>query len=261
MNKKESSIVFIGTSSGKTSLKRFHSSLLVNSPSFNLLIDCGDSVSKALLSQNISLDSIDGILFTHLHPDHSSGFASLIVQMKQLKRRKELKVFCHTYLTETLKMFLFHSFVFSERSSFEIEYYDFEHGKEIVLSDGIKFTSKQNSHLDEYVSYVKDTKTGLASCSFLLRLNERKIYYSGDIGSDEDLYLFQDQNPEIIITEATHIKWESILDFLEENNPEKAYLTHFNDELEKELQQKIGSLPKNLSKKIVLAFDSLCLKL
>jgi phosphoribosyl 1,2-cyclic phosphodiesterase len=189
------------------------------------------------------------------------GFASLIVQMKQLKRHKKLKIFCHNYLTETLKMFLDHSFVFPERSSFEIEYYDFEHGKEVLLSDDIKFTSKQNSHLDEYISYVKDTKTGLASSSFLLVLNERRIYYSGDVGSVEDLYLFQDQKPEIIITEATHIKWESLLNFIKENDPEKVYLTHFSDELEKELELKIGSLPKNLSEKIELTFDSLCLKL
>ena len=92
------SIVFVGTSSGKTSLKRFHSSLLVKSHSFNLLIDCGDGTSKALLSQGISIDLIDGILFSHLHPDHSAGFPSLIVQMKQLKRVKKLKIFCHKNL-------------------------------------------------------------------------------------------------------------------------------------------------------------------
>ena len=93
MKNNDFSIVFIGTSSAKTSLKRFHSSLLVKSHSFNLLIDCGDGISRALLSQDISLDLIDGILFSHLHPDHSAGFASLIVQMKQLKRKKNLKIF------------------------------------------------------------------------------------------------------------------------------------------------------------------------
>ena len=117
LKESDSSIVFIGTSSGKTSLKRFHSSLLVKSQSFNLLIDCGDGTAKALLSLGISLDLIDGILFSHLHPDHSAGFASLIVQMKQLKREKKLRIFCHKNLAETLKMFLHYSFVFTERAS------------------------------------------------------------------------------------------------------------------------------------------------
>ena len=261
MKTEEPSIVFIGTSSAKTSLKRFHSSLLVKSHSFNLLIDCGDGVSRALLSQGISLDLIDGILFSHLHPDHSAGFASLIVQMKQLKREKKLRIFCHKNLAETLRMFLYYSFVFTERSSFELEYCEFEHGEKVVLSKDFYFTSKQNSHLDEYVDYLSKKKIGFASSSFLLILGEQKVYFSGDIGSQRDLYLFEDQKPEIIITEASHIKWENILDFIEAKNPEKVYLTHLNDEIEKELKRKIKNLPKELEKKIILASDGLSIRI
>lgn len=261
MKENDFSIVFIGTSSGKTSLKRFHSSLLVRSHAFNLLIDCGDGTSKALLSQGISDNLIDGILFSHLHPDHSAGFTSLIVQMKQLKRVKKLKIFCHKNLAETLRMFLYQSFVFIERLSFELEYCEFEHGEKIVLSEDFKFISKQNSHLDEYEDYLNKKKTSFSCSSFLLMFGERKVYYSGDIGSNEDLNLFKDQQPEIIITEATHIKWENILDFIETNQPEMVYLTHLSDELELDLMQKIDNLPKIISKKIVLAVDGLCLKL
>jgi ribonuclease BN (tRNA processing enzyme) len=255
------SIVFIGTSSAKTCLNRFHSSLFDKAHSFNLLNDCGDGISRALLTQGISLDLIDGILFSHLHPDHSAGFASLIVQMKQLKREKKLKIFCHKNVAETLRMFLFHSFVFTERSSFEIEYCEFEHGEKIVLSNEFNLIFKQNSHLDEYSNYLDDKHKDFASSSFLLTLGERKVYYSGDIGSQEDLYLFEDQNPMIIITEATHIKWESILDFIKAKKPEKIYLTHLNDDLEVELKHKIDSFLKILSNRIVLAFDGLYLKL
>ena len=184
MNTNDFSIVFIGTSSGKTCLNRFHSSLLIKSALFNLLIDCGDGTSKALLSQSISLDSIDGILFSHLHPDHSAGFPSLIVQMKQLKRIKPLKVYCHKNLTETLRRFLHQTFVFMERSSFELNYYEFEHDEKVIISNGFSFSSKQNSHLDDYVSYLDERKSGYASSSFLLTLGEQSVYYSGDLGSE-----------------------------------------------------------------------------
>lgn len=261
MKTNDFSIVFIGTSSGKTSLNRYHSSLLIKSRSFNLLIDCGDGASRALLSQGISIDLIDGILFSHLHPDHSAGFASLIVQMKQLKRTKKLKIFCHKNLAETLRILLYQSFVFTERSNFKLEYCEFEHCEKIVLSEDFNFISKQNSHLDEYVDYLNEKKTGFACSSFLLMLGERKVYYSGDIGSNEDLNLFKDQKPEIIITEAAHIKWESILNFIEKNQHERVYLTHLNDDLEIELKQKINHLPKILREKLELAFDGLYLKL
>ncbi len=255
MKTNDFSIVFIGTSSGKTCLNRFHSSLLIKSALFNLLIDCGDGTSKALLSQSIALDSIDGILFSHLHPDHSAGFPSLIVQMKQLKRIKPLKVYCHKNLTETLRRFLHQTFVFMERSGFKFAYYEFEHDEKVIISNGISFLAKQNSHLDEYVSYLDERKSGYASSSFLIKLGEQSVYYSGDIGSKDDLYLFEEQKPEIIITEATHIKLESILRFVEVNKPEKVYLTHLNDDLELELREKIEKLSSNLREKIILASD------
>ena len=260
LKESDSSIVFIGTSSGKTSLKRFHSSLLVKSQSFNLLIDCGDGTARALLSLGISLDLIDGILFSHLHPDHSAGFASLIVQMKQLKRTKKLRIFCHENLAESLKIFLSHSFVFTGTASFELEFCEFEHDEKIFINKDFSFISRQNTHLNKYEKYIDVKQLGFACSSFLLMFGERKTYYSGDIGSDEDLNLFKVQKPGIIITEATHIKWESFLDFIETNQPEKLYLTHSSDELEISLKQNINNLPEILREKIALAFDGLCLK-
>lgn len=261
MRTKSFTIVFIGTSSGKTSLKRFHSSLFIKSPEFNLLVDCGDGCAKALLEQKISPISIDGILFSHLHPDHSAGFGSLVVQMKQMKRKKNLKIFCHKNLAETLKLFLSRSFVFAERSGFEIEYREFGHEQKINLAENFKFLSKQNSHLDEYTTYVDEKKSGFASSSFLFDLNHKKIFYSGDISSINDLFLFKDQNPKILISEATHIGWKDLLDFITTAKPEKVYLTHYSDELEKELAHMIKELPKVLTGKIIIADDGFELKI
>jgi ribonuclease Z len=256
-----SSIVFVGTSSGQTSLKRFHSSLLIKSPSFNLLVDCGDGISKALLWQNILLDSIDGILFSHLHPDHSAGFPSLIVQMKQLNRTKPLKIFCHKNLIETLRLFLHQTFVFAERSSFEIEYCEFEHDLKVVISEDFAIMSKQNSHLDEYVGYLNDKLTGFESSSFLFELGGNKIFYSGDFGSSKDLQLCIDLNPEILITEAAHIQWETVLDYIKTHKPKVVYLTHFSDDLLANLKKKLKILPQIVRKKIILANDGLSIEI
>lgn len=252
---KEYSIFFIGTSSGKTSLKRFHSSLLFKSPTFNLLVDCGDGTSRALLSQNISLDQIDGILFSHLHPDHSVGFPSLVVQMKQSKRKKKLKIYCHKKLTETLSKLLHQTFVFTEQAAFQLEYIEFKHNEKIELAEGFSFTSRQNSHLDKYRRYLGVDSTGFSSSSFLMLMNAKSIYYSGDITSIDDLYLFENHKPEIVITEAAHIDLNAILELVEKNEPEKVYLTHLSEELEIELIKRIETLPKASREKIILAHD------
>lgn len=254
MKKKKFSVFFVGTSSGKTSLKRFHSSLLLKSPDFNLLIDCGEGTSKALLANKISHDTVDGILFSHLHPDHSAGFASFIVQIKQQKRKKPLKIFCHRNLVEVLKSFLSNSFVFTQKAAFSLEYFQFEHDEKITVSKHIKLTSKQNTHLDKYLKYLS-SESGFASSSFLFEMGGEKIFYSGDISTYEDLFLFKEEKPKIIISEAAHITWEQILDYYHLIKPEVIFLTHYSDELEKKLKKKIFALPQILHRKIILAED------
>ena len=44
-------LTFIGTGSGRTSIDRFHSSLLFTVNDKNILIDAGDSISRAMLKQ------------------------------------------------------------------------------------------------------------------------------------------------------------------------------------------------------------------
>ncbi len=252
MKKKKFSVLFVGTSSGKTSLKRFHSSLLLKSPDFNLLIDCGEGTSKALLANKISFDAVDGILFSHLHPDHSAGFASFIVQLKQQKRTKPLKIFCHKNLVDVLKSFLNNSFVFTQKAAFSLEYFHFEHDEKITVTKHIEFTSKQNTHLDKYLKYLSSA-SGFSCSSFLFEMGGKKVFYSGDISCYEDLFLFEEDEPNFIISEATHITWEQILDYYNLTKPDVIYLTHYSDELEKKLRKKICALPKLLHKKIILA--------
>src|SRR5690606_40471278 len=76
-------IKFVGTGSGQTSLNRYHSSFLINTGGFNLLVDAGDGVSRALMHQKVLYNFIDGVLISHFHPDHYAGLTSLIVQMKR----------------------------------------------------------------------------------------------------------------------------------------------------------------------------------
>ncbi len=111
-------ITFLGTGSGKASLKRNHSSFIISSSNYNLLIDSGDGISRAFLQNKIPFDFIDGILLTHLHPDHFSGFAALIVQMKMIDRTKNLDVFVSESLLNVVKDYLTKSYIFEEKLDF-----------------------------------------------------------------------------------------------------------------------------------------------
>lgn len=249
-------IKFLGTGSGKTSLNRYHSSLLISSSNYNLLVDCGDGISKVILTQNIDFNSIDSVLISHFHSDHFSGLPSLITQMKLSSRKNELGIFVHSSEKDFLEDFIFHSYIFKARMNFKLSIIPFNEEKEIKLSKDFSFYSKLNSHLDKYRKYNQKNKLGFASLSFLFKDDENSCIYSGDVGNENDLYLF-DQKVDLFITETSHIKFENVLDLLGKLDPAKIILTHIGDDFEKSLSDSFLSLPENLKSFIISAYDGL----
>jgi len=255
-------LIFIGTSSGKTSLNRFHSSFLISTSNYNLLIDAGDGISKALLTQQVSYDAIDGILFSHLHPDHYTGLAALIVQMKMIERKKTLDVFINSELAAVIRNFLIQSYLFPERLGFEIEYHPLTDNVKFKINDDISFIPRQNSHLRS-VSKLEDYKSrSYSSSSFLLSVDDKNIHYTSDVGEKDDLLLFKDKTIDCLISEVTHITTEDIINAFDKNDlPEQIILTHISDDDLISLQKFILELPESLKKKIMIASDGFKIKL
>ncbi len=249
-------IKFLGTSSAQTSLNRFHSSFLISSSNHNLLVDCGDGISKAILKQNIDFNSIDSILISHFHADHYSGLPSLITQMKLLSRKNDLTIFVHSSEKIFLEDLIFHSYLFRERMTFDLNVISFNEENEINADENFSFISKLNSHLDKYKKYDQQNKLGFASLSFLFKDDENSVIYSGDIGSENDLYLFNEK-VDWFITEITHIKIENIFKLLGKIEPAKLILTHIGDDFEKPINDFHQSLPEHLKSRIIIAFDGL----
>ena len=233
-------IRFIGTGSGKVARERFHSSLVISVKNYKLLVDAGDSVARALLCQNISVNSINGILISHLHPDHFSGFASLIVQMQMNDREEPLFVFVHQTLITKIKDFLALSYIFMERMKFPLQLVGFDMESENSVSPLLSFIPRGNTHLDEYQKY--NPELNYISGSFLFKSGDGIVYYSGDLGSSEDLFMFDDYKINVFITEAAHVNLENILEVSEKLNPGKIILTHLEPENISALKRNIKSL-------------------
>lgn len=250
-------IIFIGTGSGKTSLKRFHSSFLIKLKAYKLLIDVGDGIAKALLKQNINLHSIDAILFTHYHADHFAGIASLITQMKLIERTKPLKIFTHENLIEQLISLINSVYMFKESLDFELEIIGFEHNEEKIINDRIKFTAKQNSHIYQKEFLKHYPAKQFVSFSFLFDIEKKIIFYSSDIGSKDDLYLFEGNKINYMIIESTHITPLEIYNAFNKINPNKLFLTHIDDEQEKIISNWYKRLKEKDKRKIFVCYDGM----
>jgi len=247
-------ITFVGTGSGSTSLKRYHSSLLISSSSYKMLVDAGDGISRALLSSNIPYNIIDGILITHFHPDHFTGLPGLLVQMKMAKKETPLDIYVHASKAGFLEDFLFNSYILQDRYDFNIRIKSIDTFFDIKPADDLSFVVQENSHIDKYRESVLSRNLSLVSLSVLFSVDGRKIFYTGDIGDKADLELFN--RYDYLITESTHVTYEEIVTGIL-NKEAKVYLTHINDSDEEELQNKIK--PAH-NPSIVLATDGLVIE-
>ena len=223
-------ITFVGTGSAKTSLNQFHSSLLVSNQNYNLLVDAGDGISRALLSCNINFNAIDGIVFTHLHHDHFSGFPGLIVQMKMIKRQRPLDIFIHKSLKNVVEESLLHSYVFPERIKFELNYLTFIDDEQVDIADDFSFIARRNSHLDKLRKYsLNHNEISLYSGSLYFEIDSKKIIYTSDIGSEEDIFLFKDKRADVLICESSHLESLRLMETLQKINTGKIFLTHYSE--------------------------------
>ncbi len=250
-------IKFLGTGSGVTLLRRFHSSFLITSSNYNLLVDCGDGISKAILSQDIEYNSIDSILISHFHADHYAGLPSLITQMKIDKRKKNLAIYVHSSEKDFLEKFILHSYLFRERMTFELKIIPFNEENEIIINNKFRFVSKINLHLNKYKKHDKENKLSFTSLSFLFKDDKNSCIYTGDVGNEKDLFLFN-QKVDWFISEVSHIDLNSLINLLQDLDPRKIVLTHIDDATEEVVKVFLKSILRSVEKeRFITAFDGL----
>jgi ribonuclease BN (tRNA processing enzyme) len=228
-------IVFIGTSSGRTSLNRFHSSILFEHNKFGLLVDAGDGISRALLAADKNYDDINFILFTHYHADHFGGIGALVTQMKIHGRKKPLKIVTCPGLRKPLIHFLNCCYLFLNDLGFELIIIESEFDDEIKLAKDFSFRLGKNKHVlkKSGVEFIDEPK--FVSSSILFNYKNNYLFYTSDVGSSKDLELFNDYSIDLMISETTHLPLKSIADFAVKSKIKHVYLTHIDEPDETEI--------------------------
>jgi len=248
-------ILFIGTSSGRAELNRYHSSLVLKTENHKMLIDAGDGVSRALLASGIDYNFIDSIFLTHYHADHFGGIASLITQMKLNSRTNPLIIFTHRLLVHGLNSYLNSCYLFAEALDFELSIIPFEFDKKIAATENLSLTARQNQHVHDKYRLAESTGVFFISSSLLIESPDRKIFYTSDTGAKDDLYLFSEDKIDLFITETAHIPIEDIYAAFKKIKPGKLLLTHIYSADESKLAEWLSNMNKRDSKKISLTHD------
>ena len=218
--------------------KRLRTSILISWDTFNYVIDCGPDFRQQMLRENVQ--SLDGVLFTHEHSDHTAGLDDL---RPYCFRIGAMPLYLDARVLKSLQTRFAYIFQLKDRypSAPKVE--------PNLLTDkafnlnGIDFLPIEAMHGKlpvtcyrfHNIAYLTDVKTMCSS-------EKNKL-------KNLDVLIV---NALRIEPHATHFSLEEALAFVEEIQPKKTYFTHishklgFHDNVEK-------TLPKN----VFLAYDGL----
>ena len=88
--------IFVGTGSAFTKKYNQTNLLIINGPD-HLLIDCGTTCSRALLSLGINITDIKNFFMTHSHADHIGGLEEVLLMNRYVTRQKPNILITETY--------------------------------------------------------------------------------------------------------------------------------------------------------------------
>ena len=224
--------------SKNTKDRRFRSSVLVTMNSFNILIDIGPDFRSQMLEANNS--SIDHILITHQHRDHTAGIDDL--RPIYYLNKRPINLYAENHVLEAIKK--------------EFQY----------IFDGPAYPGKPKLNLKS----IDNTPFFLSDFQIIpIRVMHHKLpilgYRIGDLSyiTDANYISFEEKkkliDSKILIINAlqkdshiSHYNLQQSLELIEELKPEKAYLTHLSHHM-----GTYNDVQNELPENVFLAYDML----
>lgn len=137
-----------------------------------LLIDCGSNIFERIIKNNL-LDGINEVhvLVTHTHADHVGSLADLILYMFYAKREiGKPKVYVYADYALNVEDFLILNGVITKTHYVAVlTFIGNTHFESFNVFDDVNYTPFFTTHVDE-----------LESTGFILSIDDKCIYYSGD---------------------------------------------------------------------------------
>ena len=218
--------------------KRLRSSIMLEWDSYRYIIDCGPDFRQQLLRENVA--SINGILFTHEHADHTAGLDDI---RPFAHKMGDVPLFVPERITDNLQQRFYYIFTSVNRypgapsADIQIVYNKpFQLGTKKVIP--VEF---MHGKIPIYGYRIDD------------------FAYLTDLKSITDTEKIKLQGLDVLVVNAlridphpTHFNLEEALAFIKEIQPKKTYLTH--------ISHKLGfhaEIQKQMPKNVFLGYDGL----
>ncbi|MDY7395612.1 MBL fold metallo-hydrolase [Aureibaculum sp. 2210JD6-5] len=222
--------------------KRLRSSIMLEWDSYRFVIDCGPDFRQQMLRAHV--DTINGILFTHEHADHTAGLDDIRPFSHKMGN---VPLYVPKRIIDNLEQRFYYIFTKVNRYPGAPSA-----GIQVVENKSFELGSKKVLPVEHIHGKIP---------IFGYRIDD--FAYLTDLKTIEDKEKEKLNNLDILVINAlriephpTHLNLEDALNFIEDLQPKKAYLTHISHRLgfHEEVQKQ---LPEN----VFLAYDGLKLSI
>ena len=220
----------LGSSSGIPSPDRNCSGHLLEIGERLTLFDCGSGITSAFLKYGFDPDRLENIFISHTHSDHISDLPLLVQLLYNLKRMNPLTIYLPAEAVAPIESLLQTCYLFREKFSFELRIEPLQEDRELSCG-GFEVRAILNTHLLKSAPLISEHgyKNKMQCYSFLIKIsNGKKILYSADIGSLDDIIAFL-EGLDLLILEGFHIDLAALYKYLSRNEVNRVILTHLPD--------------------------------
>jgi len=222
--------------------QRLRSSVLISINNYNILIDIGPDFRSQMLNSKMS--SVDCILFTHHHRDHTAGLDD--IRPVFYLHKKSIQLFAERNVLDSLQhdyRYLFSGTHYPGKPQLKLNVID----NTPFFLDKIKITPIRAMH---YKLPVLGFRIGdmayITDANYISSVEKKKL-----IGLDVFILNSLEREKHI-----SHYSLKESLEIINEVKPKKAYLTHISHNM-----GLYTEVMKELPENVALAYDNLTIKI
>lgn len=225
-------IHYLGTCSGTEPMPNMHhASLIMEINGKYYWFDAGECCVHTACSLGLNVMRSRAVFISHPHIDHIGGLANLFACIGKLIRRYDKRLitdntldifFPNPELLQAIK--LVSNSGFGTDLSFTLKEHKTCEGL-LFCDENIRVTALSNTHLQQ---------TGIQeplAFSFLIEAEGKRIVFSGDVGTPEELDPFTKEGCALLIMETGHHKVADVCRYALERGIPQLRLTHHGREI------------------------------
>jgi ribonuclease BN (tRNA processing enzyme) len=225
-------LTVVGCAPGMPQPHLASSAYLVATDNTSILLDAGEGLSSALLRCGVDPLSISAVFISHLHPDHCIGLP-LFIQMNYLQKRVEpLDIYLPSEASAGFRQLLDLTYLFSHKLGFDMTIHGLEDGSAVAIGD-LTVRVIQNSHLKGHSSYLASAglPNRMQCFSFVVEGGDRRIVYSGDLSSLDDIRPIL-THADLLVIDGMHIDLSRLPEVVIAAGVRRVLLTHVAEDFD-----------------------------